>query len=208
MVFRKRYGKRKRFARRKKMPMLRKPSVYQKPVYIKRNCVLTTTTINNQFTGNGISFKISDLPNVSDITNLFDYYKIVGVKLKWIYTHNSSEAGAVGYGLPNLVYTIDYDDANLPANEDALLERNTTRIKRMDKPITLYLKPKINNEIYNNGVVSGYALSKGQVPYIDTSNASVSHFGVKYGIVLNAAQTGNGIMKLYATYYLKCLHSV
>lgn len=189
------------------MRMYKRVSLYKKPVSIKRSLVLTSTVINNQFQGNGIAFKLSDIPNVNDIINLFDYYKIVGVKLKFIYSHNSSDAGAT-FGIPNLVYTYDYDDANLPLNEDALLERNTTKIRRMDKPISMFIRPKINNEIYNNGVTSGYALQKGTNPYIDCNNSSVNHFGLKYGIVLNAAQTANGILKLYATYYIKCLHTV
>lgn len=192
--------------------MTRKPSkllgsIYNMPVAIKRNVLLKTTTINNQFQGDGIGFKLSDLPNVADITNLFDYYKFIGVKIKFIYSHNSSEAGSVGFNLPNLLYTYDYDDANLPASENELLERNTTKIKRLDRPITMYIKPKINNEIYNNGITTAYALAKGSNPYIDSSNSGVNHFGLKYGIALNASQAGNGVLKVYATYYLKCLHT-
>lgn len=182
-------------------------SVYNMPVMIKRSVALKTTTINNQFQGDAIAFKLSDLPNNADITNLFDYYKFMGVKIKFIYSHNSSEAGAIGFNLPNLVYTYDYDDANLPLSENELLERSTTKLRRMDKPISMYIKPKINNEIYNNGITTAYALSKGENPYIDSSNSGVNHFGLKYGIVLNSAQNGNGVLKVYATYYLKCLHT-
>lgn len=191
--------------------MSRKPSkilgsVYKQPVLLERNCVLKSYTISNQFTGDAIAFKLSDLPNFVDITNLFDYYKFMGVKIKFIYAHNSSEPGT-NFNLPNLVYAYDYDDASVPPNEDALLERNTTKFKRLDKPVTMYIKPRVISETYNNGITTAYAVSKGENPYIDSGYNSVNHFGLKYGVVLNGPQNLNGILKIYATYYIKCLHT-
>lgn len=167
--------------------------------YIKRKCLKYDLLLagSGQIT---LNFALSDLPNSTDFTNLFDFYRICGVKLNFIFQANSNDTGATGaLSLPVLHYIMDLDDSIGFANENQALEKEGIKTRRIDKPFTYYMKPRVSNEIYNNGITTAYALGN-KKQWIDCNSSGVAHFGLKAWIS-SGANTGQ--LKIYATYYLQ-----
>lgn len=167
---------------------------------IKRKCLKTDLAINNsqQIT---LNFTLADLPNASDFTNLFDFYRICGVKLQFIPQANSNDTGASDpLSIPIFHYIADYDDSIGFANENQALEKEGIKTRRLDKPFNYYIVPRVSNEIYNNGVTTAYALNK-KKQWIDGNSSGVAHFGLKAWVTTAAVYTLR--FKIYATYYLQ-----
>lgn len=169
--------------------------------FIKRKCLKTDIAINNpqQIT---LNFSLNDLPNSSDFTNLFDFYRICGVKLQFIFQSNNQDTGSnTVLSIPVMHYIADYDDSIGFSNENQALEKEGIKTKRIDKPFTYYLVPRISNEIYNNGITTAYALNN-KKQWIDCNSSGVAHFGLK-AWVSSGVNTITGQFKIYATYYLQ-----
>lgn len=195
------YKAKKAFRKSYKKSIPKGMSMYNKPLIMKRSCIKFDATI----TGGPLSlnFTLSDLPNVTDITNLFDYYKIKGVKLKFMYLSNFNSTTQVpASALPMIHYCVDYDDSTSFASENQALERGNIHSRRLDKPFTYYIKPKANAELYKTATTTGYAIKGSQ--WIDTNDNTVPHFGFKSYIQSGAGAyvTPLGVLKVYATYYL------
>jgi len=82
----------------------------------------TTDTLNGAV-GGALAFKLSDVPSVSEFTNLYDYYKITGVAvtISWRAT-NLSAIETVNHalsGVPWMIYWTDRDDATIPTYAQA-----------------------------------------------------------------------------------------
>lgn len=186
---------------RKKSYTRSKGGVPKMPITnIKRKCSKLDLAISNsqQITFN---FQLNDLPNPSDFTNLFDFYRICAVKLHFIPQANSNDTGALDVlSIPVIHYIADYDDNIGFANESQALEKEGVKTRRLDKPFTYYIVPRVSNEIYNNGITTAYALNKSK-QWIDSNSSSVAHFGLKGWITTANAFTLR--LKVYATYYLQ-----
>lgn len=194
------YRKKPRKIMRKFNKMRRLKTPTNNITSIKRKCLKSDIAINNsqQVT---LNFSLTDLPNSSDFTNLFDFYRICGVKLQFIPQANSNDTGASDpLSIPVFHYIADYDDSIGFANENQALEKEGIKTKRLDKPFTYYIVPRVSNEIYNNGITTAYALNK-KNQWIDGNSSGVAHFGLKAWITTAAVYTLR--MKIYATYYLQ-----
>lgn len=155
----------------------------------------------------GHAFKLSELPNYSEFTLLFDQYKIVGVQTKFIFDANCAQvpttANALGPSLPNLITVNDYDDATPLIIDTDYQQYETYKIARMDRPIKRYCKPKVATAVYN-GTFTGYAQSS---PWIDANSANVEWYGLKYSIdPVNTHSGANtiGFCTILRTYYIVC----
>lgn len=128
-------------------------------------------------------FRLSDVEQVSDLTSLFDDYKISGVKVK-IHWHNNNSLAQPGWGeRPSVLYAVDDDDAALPSTESVLRQKNNVKQFTFggNKPLTLYIKPRASTALYSAGSSTAYTgygpASRGQ--WIDCASSSVEHYGLK-----------------------------
>lgn len=159
--------------------------------------------------GQGREFKLSDLPNVTEFTNLFDAYRIRGVKLDFLPIYNSheiNEGPAASpfdrVGMPIITYARDYDDAMAPAGEDTLLQYSTNSRLVLSNKKSIYIRnPRVAQSVYKSGVTAAYAEAKKNL-WIDCANADVPHYGLKYYVpTINLSKIL--YIRVYATYYLE-----
>lgn len=148
-------------------------------------------------------FKLSSVIDVADLTQLYDRYKIVGVKLKIHYLHNASFIPGNTANLPTLYWAFDGDDADVPANTTAVAVKGYCKstVLNANRPLTVYIKPRITKEIYNSPITTGYSSEK--ACWLDCNSSSIPHFGLKLAVTdwVGGAENNNAI-RIQPTYYL------
>lgn len=158
----------------------------------------------------GYSFALSQLPNVSDFTTLFDQYKLTGVKMtltpacsEGILSPLTGTAQPLGFSRVHTV--IDYDDSAAPTSEDQLLEYGSHKSTAPFQIHSRYIKPKILQEVYRSSLTTAYSPKSNQ--YLDTSYTDVPHLGMKLWISApntNAGTAQSITYKVYQTMYFTC----
>lgn len=141
------------------------------------------------------AFSLADIVNFSELTQLYDQYKIARVYMRFNYNTNlaASAIGApdAGLGLEMLI-TNDYDDANTPTYNE-LAQRSTTKRVRFsnNRPvITWKCRPRVLNEVYRSALTTHY--NPMRAPYLDATAADVPHLGTKF-VFLNSMPTDVGV---------------
>lgn len=156
-----------------------------------------TDTVGYAVSGSLI-FTLSNVEVPADITQLYDRYKITGVKVKFIPLFNFSSTVNTGY-LPELMTCIDYDDSALPT-ESTLRQRNI-RIKRLDKPVSVFIKPKLAGMVYQGTSTAGYSIDSAR--YLNCAYPDIQHFGLKFIIKNMDLRTAYvNSVNVETTYYL------
>lgn len=182
---------------------MRMKTKYNGSLLIKR----TVKAYDGDITGEqglAFQFNLSALPNVGEFTNLFDRYKITGVKLRIMFLANSNDTGVTSaLSIPLIHYINDLDDAAPPTSENEILQKNFLKTRRLDEPFTYFLKPKATSEVYASPSSTGYSVAKSM--WIDGNSPNIPHFGFKAWIGNGPAtpsQQNLGRLKVYATYYV------
>lgn len=217
-TFRRRYGRpfRRRYRRYVRRTLGSQSRVYS----FKRSVVLTpwanindvptqqTTTssiTNNNGVGNYqfgyFKFKLNDLPNSTDFTNLYERYKIIGVKLRFIpQKGDGAEVGTNAYMSP-LAIAVNRGNISLTADDRTfanLLETQDARIYSTQKPFSVYIPyPKF----YAPG--DGITQAQEKSGWLQKSASAVHHFGLQYAWQFSAAAAVSSSMTVIGTYYVK-----
>jgi len=161
-----------------------------------------------------ISFRLADVENSSEFSNLYDQYKIkaILVTIKMItnpdaqLTLNNSAANASTNFFPTLWYATDQDDAN--ATSIAAL-RQFARVKHRvlmpNREIKIMLRPTVLNQLYG-GLTSGYSLAS---PWVDMNRTDVQHYGLKLACDMEGLNTdteaeGQYQLRINCKYYFQC----
>lgn len=157
-------------------------------------------------------FAFNQLPNYTEFSYLFDQYKIVGVRMTFIYSNNVSNLSsntAVGSalansGLPVLYWVYDSDDATPLANLNAMREYESYTARRLDRPVKIFVRPKHLTNIYVSAGVDAQAPDKQK--WLDINQTSIPHYGVKFCLdPLIANQTSEiGLLRCEMKYYVLC----
>lgn len=162
------------------------------------------------------SFCLSDLPNYTEFTALYDQYKIKMVKLQ-IKMINVPESyalpGSAASNLyvnyyPTIWWTQDHDDNNY--NTVAQM-REFARVKHAvlypNREVTILVRPTVLSQLYLNNTTTGYATQFKQ-PWLDMANPGIPHYGVKAAIDFEGLELpigGNNFQfKINAKYYFMC----
>lgn len=157
--------------------------------------------------GNAFNFKLSSVIDANDFVQLYERYKINGVKLKIMYQADSASVGGQGV-LPILNFAYDHDDAVAPSSLNSVNSRSTAKqvVLNANRTVSIYIKPKVAAALFQ-GVFSGYSVQR--PPYIDISSADVQHYGLKMWINNFYTPTGaNNQITITPTYYLSMRDSV
>lgn len=145
-----------------------------------------------------IKFNLAQIINSGDIIGLADKYRIKGAYIRLYYNNSNSSTGTVG-GMPFIQYITDHDDAIVPANANVLREKMGVKFhtfKNGSSYIGMYCRPVPNRQLYN-GVGVGFEIPN-KAPWIDCTNNTVDHFGIKGTIsqlYLPAPATAQCMMK-------------
>ena len=138
-----------------------------------------------------MKFRIDDLVNVADFTNMFDQYCIKSAMV------NIRAPDVNGVAIPNpfIQYVRDTDDGVLPSVSTFREKMGTKTVysNTAGRPLTLRCaNPKYRQTALatlSPGVVNAYSIPKG-VQWVNSSYPDVEHFGIKgilRNVYLNAA---------------------
>lgn len=173
---------------------------------IVRECELLTITnaalsVNNYY---GVVFRLDQVPNYSELVALFDSYQIDKVKVMLTPVKNQLNTG-ISIDTPRLHYCIDYDDGSPPGTVTEMQEYATYKVCEANRPLTIWLKPKISLQTFRTGLAEAYCRPDAYIQQhllLDCANPDIQHYGLKFAI--EPSSTANYFTyKVVAKYYFK-----
>jgi hypothetical protein len=130
--------------------------------------VLTTSTSTP--TNVGINFQLGNIPNASTLQVLFDQYKITCVEC-WIQPQQNNNGGHTGM----LYSAVDYDSSTAISTA-AITQYSNVLVSPLTSSAHYHkFVPHVAIAAYN-GSFSGF--ENATAPWIDTSSATVQHYGL------------------------------
>lgn len=129
----------------------------------------------------GSSLYSDALPSLTELTNLFDQYRINKVYLQIDYPMGNSNSYANPQINPLVYYVTDYDDPNDASLSDLLQypqlqQHNFWRGGYT--PLLMSFSPKPLRDIAGSGIGTGYGPMT-YAPWIRTADTIVPHYGLK-----------------------------
>lgn len=133
----------------------------------------------------GLFFKLNDLANSAEFTNLFDQYMISGIQYRWClklspdFVTTSANRGLYPY----LKWVHDHDDVTINTttlpNDIVQYPKMKEFIFSADRPCTrwYYLKPAVANSVYGTLVTTAYAPA--WRVWCDSAYPGIQHYGIK-----------------------------
>lgn len=174
-----------------------------------------TSTVNIQKSANTtgcFAFTLSQLPDYSEFTNLFDQYKVNGLKYEFIPRFNSIDQTAATGG--EFYSAIDRTDNDAPTTLNQMLEYQSIRKTPLTRKHVRYFKPGVPTAIYPtvddpvSGSVFPIAAAVKLSPWISTdasnsgsNSTQIEHLGLKFFCNQTNA-TANTTMDVICTAYL------
>lgn len=161
---------------------------------------------NNNFTPASEGyFTLNALPDYTDFTTLYDTYKICAVKMKFIWSHNSSDVANENKGVCYLLTVNDVDDGTPAASVNEMLQYSSYKTSSLVKPVKRYVKPCKLIQMYETAVSTGYTPTR--KGYLDCADNAVPHYGIKWAVQEPVRRTESyegiaGFVTIQCTYYL------
>lgn len=146
--------------------------------------VLSVGSSNSYDIPFSMSFKLNQLINFGDITNLCDRYKIAGVYVR-IYSNKSNAQAGAAAGMPYIQHITDHDDSSVPSVA-TLREKMGVKLstfKAGSSYIGIKCRPRVAQEVYQSSITTGYAVPNKSV-WINSTYSGVEHFSIK-GVISN-----------------------
>lgn len=186
-------GKPKRTYARKRV-YRRKRKTGQGKVHNFVQTVVGQTIYNDPIASNGFgfNFQLANCSQVSTFGDLFDQYRINKVVIKLMPRAQTTHANGTAIGTtPSYMYHVcDYDDANVPATLNEILEyENCRTVSTCDGKVhTITLKPHIALAAFS-GAFTSYANARNQ--WLDCASTTIQHYGWK--AIMPPAGIGNAV---------------
>lgn len=158
-------------------------------------------TYQNQF---ACVHRLNQLEVPGDFTNLFDRYKITGVKATFLMQVSDAPVGGTNI-LPTVLYATDYDDNLPPVYTNMRQKQNVKqRILTANKPFSIFYRPRLSGVASANGLASvGAITTSSKNQWVDTATGDVDHYGLKFSINnMYSAITTNTQLEIRFTYYI------
>jgi len=152
----------------------------------------------------GLSFRLSDLQDYTELSHLYDQYVITKIVLDFQWTLTSVAGMANGPNAsysPQLNLVKDYDDDSTP--NDAYFRSSGRNIRKRltaNNPFRIAITPAVSNTVYSSLGFNGYGPKWKQK--IDMNDIDVPHYGAKVQIL--CPQTNVGFIQCTAKYYVSC----
>ncbi len=144
----------------------------------------------------GIAFRLSDVPDVTEFTNLFDQYRI-----NWVDYIIMLKNPGTGGGYPTVYFAEDHDSDSTPTFNE-LYSSQSLQVFQFNATQTMFkirVRPNTLRAVFN-GLVNGYERSPPGT-WVDCGNPSVPHYGVKYSINnYNSTNNANTEVAIVARY--------
>lgn len=174
-------------------------------------------TSNITYLSGSYYFTISDMPDYTEFTSLYDQYRIFAVKVKIMCFNTNSLAPTQGQANGQLGaivhHIIDHDDSNVPPSSDVGIQtlreyqqsyRVNTWNGRNGLVLKRFLKPRIATAAYGGGAFGSYTNTKS---WVDSASNTVQHYGVKFIAAVFSPQASfdsNLVFTTEVTQYIGC----
>jgi hypothetical protein len=129
------------------------------------------------------AFKLSDFPNYTEFSALYDQFRITSVDVQFLHLTtaitNTNSAGSIVIACPRFLSVLDYDGATAPASLDELRQYNNCIAVNAD---TSYIRSFIpaSLSIEYIGVTNGYSPQFGK--WHDVAYSTIPHYGLRYAL--------------------------
>lgn len=147
------------------------------------------------------TFQLTDLPNYTEFSALFDQFRINAVVIKFVptWTSNDINPQSTALYMPNFHSALDFDGpTTAPTAETDLLQYQSYRMTRGHVVHMRKIVPCVNVAAYESALATAYLPKRKQ--FLDMVDVATQHFGMK--IWIDAPNlTSNLAYKTYATYY-------
>lgn len=166
--------------------------------------VTQASTLFGNATG-AIEFRLNELPNYTEFTNLFDKYRIKGVSIALVPRVTSYDANpnATLVAQPMIHTAVDYNDSTAPANSVELMQYDTYKCTVGSQIHRRYFSPRVSNTVFRTALSSAYSMGSNK-QWLDctTGGADLPHFCLKWVIDNASLETS---FLVYKTFYLEFL---
>lgn len=139
-------------------------------------------------------FKLSQVPGASEITAMYDFFRIRKIDVLYEPASRAGPTSATTSN-PGTVMAVGPDfDESTAVNFSTMLERVDTQIYSVYDKWEVSFEPRASTVVFGNGVTSGYALAE-KDQWMDTSS-DPSYYGFNFAFPATAAtlQFGGRIM--------------
>lgn len=169
--------------------------------------------------GYGLSIALTDLQNYSELTALFDQYKIDKVIFHFLPSWNNGEVLQLGAGvtLPWIFYYADYDDDTAPTSLSFPYQRQSLKFKLFDSPFKVSVNVKPTTALLLSStdpvpalgdIKSGTDFSK-KAAWCDMTHPDITHYGLKVVLDQSGSKTVSGelsgpIIKVIKEVHFRC----
>lgn len=152
--------------------------------------------------GIALSFKLTDLPNSSSFTSMFDQYRIMAVVFKYVPYMNATG----GYGAVNLFTAanfigMDFNDNTVPGTRDDILRLRYHKSWNAYRRFTYKIKPRAESILYNTAITVSYG-NASRKTWIDTSSDTVPYYCLK-AFFTNNSSSVDFLGDIFLTYYVQ-----
>lgn len=151
-------------------------------------------------------YQLDDLTNYTEFTNLFEEYRIVGVKHRFHLRRmpNSGAPLAASSTVPTLYWSTTrsgYSADLLPSNLNNMLEQANMKQRTLvpGKPVTFYHRVYNNNQQTGSTLLSSYAVSQGWTPCADAGIAA--YYGLMF--LIDELRDPAQFVDITSTYYVQ-----
>lgn len=203
----------RRIGRRRMRRPLRRPRIsrktyrytgkksYKKVVTVKRTVLvgaITQSAVNQNL---AYQFRLSNLPNYTELTNLYDQYKIKSINFSIVPQVTSADANpnATAALCPSVTSVLDFSDSTALANLNDYLQYSTYKRTAPLKTHKRFFYPKQLVYAYD-AVTATQNLADVQNKWIRSESPDIQHLGIK--VYIPAAVNATFNYEVYATYYV------
>jgi len=145
----------------------------------------------------------------SELTQLYDMYKIKGVRVTFDYAATMAVADPGAVPAPRMIIHKDFDDSAFDTWNHFMQATARCTERRLTKgPFSIFVKPRIKMAQYDSSLAAGLsAASALKRSWIDCNNSGITHWGLKFAVVdwpaVNIADTvARPVLRVKFDYYI------
>lgn len=134
------------------------------------------------------TFTLNQLPGFTEVTNMYDQYRLVQVDIIYEPASRAGPTTATGTsGAPHLLVRVNFDGGG-SATYDQMRQYDNTRVYSAYQRWEHRFVPKISMMAYNGATSTGYSVAQGS-PWVNTSNPDVEYYGLQFAFPQVSAAT-------------------
>lgn len=143
-------------------------------------------------------FQLDQVPGFQQFVDVFDQYRLAGVKLTFIPTQSATVNSTST--LLRLIYAVDTNDNGVVGSEGQLLSYAGARQLVLQRPKSIFFRPKVAMQVFQSTVTTAYAQAPSKI-WLDAQRYQIPHYSFKWWVPV--ATSGQPGAFVYATYYLQ-----